>query len=1468
MSFDKHSNFNKQANFTEVKFGENKPVLEVELNELQQIQNEARADIIRDSIPSGFTQLGDIDYEYCLNNENKIKLKTDSVAYVNGYRITIPKDTIIDIGKAPEKDVREDLVFLEVWKEEVNSTSELTLEGGEGQVEIPNNIKDSRYPIETTHRVALKWRIRHVSDVDFEGNYDGMSWSSWSYKSLTWAQGGNITPISEPSDSHRVGYEHAHFKNSAGLYEIDSTIINFMKTNFNDPGLFVSGDGTVYYKNLLKTLDGYVYAIPMFRLYRKPSCGKSIPFEYDKINPKVDYSKFTKLIQDEKVERVHSENIKGRSLVNLLDMTKWVNYDLLTNSVSKSTGDDNNFSVSGRFSLGGEYTLIFKSSNCTNGNLLTIHGVSSDAVNTWVISSIPNGFHKIKFTEHSTNQTDRIRCYAGNGTSPFTITDLMILEGDWTDKEIPEYFTGLKSLGEDDNNVVTVKNGILNDDTYDINDGNQKLNTFSSVTHVLSENTIIPTIEAVVNKGDDSTPLEKLNSKLETEGNEVIEFTKIKGKTIQNLWDNASTVVTISHRYQRLCLSTIELVANKTYTLVVNVQGGAVDFKKFEGNEVIQTLQPGVHVVSYTPNINSKVLLIALGEVGAKYNMKALLLDGDFTNTPLEDIPFVEGIKSVGENENNKIVLKSCNKNIWTGDTEYSLPFKHCVHKQLLSKGTRFKLSYELLSTDYLFVFLSNEYSSLINHDQLYQAVVANGKGKEISYVNSQTVINNDEGYKYIYVTGGVGNSSGIKIRNIQLEEGDTRTDYTPPLRNAQEIYLKEPLRSLTSTVYDEIIGNKITRRVEKLIFNGSEAWVNVRERNLTNTMYFEIPMPIRWKTRYHLNNRFRVKHTGDSASIWTTDSEVCNYDDYWHMLVVRIDRSKLTTQDLAGFKTWLANNPLEVYHEINPVEEYLENVYEKESIKTYQLDAPLRSLPNGVKDEIKDGVLIRRCGECAITGAGMFLSPGWENATLVTTFEGGTEVPTDCVYDTSGTNKLLCNTLNWNDFTTQLVSAQSGGTGVRGITTHPHGKFVISLAKSELTSQDEAGLITWLKNNPTRVVYQLVNPTETILTESKPQTANFSLQRQFAEGNWLRELPNGVKDTVENGKVIRRVGKVVLNGSETWQFDQGNMLKDTLMFSSPLVCSSTSNYVLSNKFDSDNTLDNGWETDTETICVVLGSRLRIRILKSKLATQDARGLTTWLQQNPTTVLYELATPVEEALSTDNYMSYPSHEFNTYCGSMYVGEGRNYVINDNKMPTEDTIVVETDFREIEGKVKVEDCKYKKNDEGYDTMCLLPTNKNLFDGIWEKGMINTDGSIAETQSTTRKYSKNFIRVIPGKTYIFSANLGEDRINLKGYDLNKKLVHNFGYSAKHTIPEGCYFVRFYNGHDSSVNLDNIKAQFELGETVTSYVEGINTFRSFENTESNDIDDLRHQVSLTGFNYDKILNESFDKLLRGEL
>lgn len=1426
MSFDKHSNFNKQANFTEVKFGENKPVLEVELNELQQIQNEARADIIRDSIPSGFTQLGDIDYEYCLNNENKIKLKTDSVAYVNGYRINIPKDTIIDIGKAPEKDAREDLVFLEVWKEEVNSTSTLYKEGGEGQVEIPNNIKDSRYPIETTHRVALKWRIRHVAGVDFNSNRQYAQFIK-DFSTIIFIQGS----LDKPSAMS--------FVDSVYLKEVANTI--------SDVGLWRCASPR---PDLEYSIDGYCYAIPMFRLYRKPSCGKSIPFEYNKINPKADYSKFANLVQDERVEKVEAENVKGASLVNLSSLT--------SNTLINPAGVLYRFSNLAKNELvtsEKKYTISFE---VVKGSF-ELKTIKSDLV---IIEGIAIGKHLycIQIPQNGAGLNAVITT-----TDEFILKNLIILEGDWTNKEIPEFFTGLKSLGEDDGNLITIKNGILNDDTYDINDGNQKLNTFPSVTHVLSENTIIPTIEAVVNKGDDSTPLEKLGSKLETEGNEVIEFTKIKGKTIQNLWDNASTVVTISTLYQRLCLSTMELVANKTYTLVVNVQGGAVDFKKFEGNEVIQTLQPGVHVVSYTPNINSKVLLIALGEVGAKYNMKALLLDGDFTNTPLEELPFVEGIKSVGETEDNKVVLKSFGKNLISKDMYTS--------KWLMSDNINVDFTD---STGKLYsIYGIKPYGAtklVLSCNKSFNRLIYRGRdsANNVVYYGSLGTVNiTNHTFESIpsnvvtldlYV-----HADGIdESYDFMLEEADTINPYEPYMEFKQEVHLKEPLRSLPNGVCDELVGNKVIRRVGKLVLNGTENWV-LNNNNSTTT------------NRFLLNSHINSVISGDITK-YMCNTLPCIIWSQTATLGITITKgdificNKSIDYTVSAIKNWLSNNPTTVYYELaTPIEEHLVNVYEKESIKTYQLDAPLRCLPNGVKDEIKDGVLIRRCGEIILDGSEEWKEPSSDKPTE----ESGFIRFNSPITGSKKSSYCLCDKFKYETGATVALEKIY-------ITATPN--ISITVPKSKIANIE--ALKVWLQTNPTKVIYELDTHVEISLKEVKPQTADFSLDRQLAEGNYLRELPNGVKDTVENGKVIRRTKKLVLNGSENWTTSRFTEQSEFIGFElagiglkpgnrTNLVCDK---FNVIETINQNNTCEGIQTSSTDDL-------LWIKIYKTRLTEQTIQGFKTWLQSNLITLIFELATPTEETLSTDNYMSYPSHEFNTYCGSMYVGEGRNYVISDNKMPTEDTIVVETDFREIEGKAKVEDCNFKKSDEGYDTPYISSSSKNLLD-ISTSNILTKDYSknyrFNYTESnngftisniTANSYASIRFRVYlkAGVSYrIEYAQTGPySSVDLK--TLGLEFICNLNSNRVFKVTNSDYYsVNFYcTGSVSTTSTATFTdIRITEGETSVPFEPCNKTTKYLENTEENDVEDLRHLVSLTGFNYDKILNESFDKLLRGEL
>ena len=97
-----------------------------------------------------------------------------------------------------------------------------------------------------------------------------------------------------------------------------------------------------------------------------------------------------------------------------------------------------------------------------------------------------------------------------------------------------------------------------------------------------------------------------------------------------------------------------------------------------------------------------------------------------------------------------------------------------------------------------------------------------------------------------------------------------------------------------------------------------------------------------------------------------------------------------------------------------------------------------------------------------------------------------------------------------------------------------------------------------------------------------------------------------------------------------------------------------------------------------------------------------------------------------------------------------------------------------------------------------------------------------------------------------------------------------VNYFCHTYLAIIPKG--FETFLEGLDFHSFEDDSYYQDFVSENASEYYEHIsekkNTQRFIENTESNDVDDLRHKVSLTGFNYDQILNESFDSLLRGEL
>lgn len=131
-----------------------------------------------------------------------------------------------------------------------------------------------------------------------------------------------------------------------------------------------------------------------------------------------------------------------------------------------------------------------------------------------------------------------------------------------------------------------------------------------------------------------------------------------------------------------------------------------------------------------------------------------------------------------------------------------------------------------------------------------------------------------------------------------------------------------------------------------------------------------------------------------------------------------------------------------------------------------------------------------------------------------------------------------------------------------------------------------------------------------------------------------LRELPNGVKDTIENGVVTRRVGEITFDGSsdESWNFDTTykyaaidiNGVTGYNIGVKNILCDKL--YVINSNgsiSDSTNTIRYGSSNNNNKV-------LYVRIDDTITSVSEFK---TWLQSNLITVWYELATPTTEQIT-------------------------------------------------------------------------------------------------------------------------------------------------------------------------------------------------------------------------------------------
>lgn len=143
---------------------------------------------------------------------------------------------------------------------------------------------------------------------------------------------------------------------------------------------------------------------------------------------------------------------------------------------------------------------------------------------------------------------------------------------------------------------------------------------------------------------------------------------------------------------------------------------------------------------------------------------------------------------------------------------------------------------------------------------------------------------------------------------NIQLEEGTVATPYEPYIENKLTILSPIPLEKV-GDVADRLICKDgvcgVEKNVATVVLNGSESWTN-SSIITTNTIRFLFNLG---------DNKYKVAPICDTfkGQLYTDADVEGAFIGGSTSLGISILKTKLATQDVAGFKAWLQANPITV---------------------------------------------------------------------------------------------------------------------------------------------------------------------------------------------------------------------------------------------------------------------------------------------------------------------------------------------------------------------------------------------------------------------------------------------------------------------------------------------------------------------------------------------------------------------------
>ena len=175
-------------------------------------------------------------------------------------------------------------------------------------------------------------------------------------------------------------------------------------------------------------------------------------------------------------------------------------------------------------------------------------------------------------------------------------------------------------------------------------------------------------------------------------------------------------------------------------------------------------------------------------------------------------------------------------------------------------------------------------------------------------------------------------------LTNIQIEQGDTATEYEPYTYNDITIYINEPLRK-GDIIRAENRKILVERHMGEVVFDGSddEYWISAAPAAIVEG----------YTTRYKALSNFSASSSTQiicnkltELNYLSSKNDGIFYTSTYHgnSITVRLNNAKLNSYDTLGFKQWLSENPLTIQYQLaSPVIEEVETDYTRLMLESYE---------------------------------------------------------------------------------------------------------------------------------------------------------------------------------------------------------------------------------------------------------------------------------------------------------------------------------------------------------------------------------------------------------------------------------------------------------------------------------------------------------------------------------------------------